>query len=446
MKKYLRDFISQIKNRPLVKDTITTSVLSIIGKGVGFLIPFFIARWFGISNYTDAFFFAYGVILFLSITVAPAIENTVVPLISQLINKKEDVGSFVSRVIIFLIPILLLFTCVFIILARPILSMITKFDTESLNLIIRLMIELSPLAVLLVISSILAGSMNTYKKFATPALSPAFRAIINLLIIFLFKDSWGVYSIARGYVIGEIFRICILLWSIRKHHLFSWRFSFKFSDDLKELFIITLYPVLGMVAVGLNPIIDQTMATWLGPTKVSVLSYADRLYTIPVTFLSSGVIVTLLSHWSERYQKHGAVRLSIDVNKAIKFILLASSILTAGLLLFSKIIVYLVYGRGALTPHVLNQINLTFVCYLFGLVPYILARVVIRALVVLKKLHFLMIVGVLRNVCNIVFNYMFMKRLGVAGIALSTSFVTLIEYVLLKQYFNKIIVRNSEST
>jgi Uncharacterized membrane protein, putative virulence factor len=445
MNKYLRNFFDKIKNSTLIRDTITTSILSIIGKGVGFLIPFFVARWFGISNYTDAFFFAYGVILFLSITIAPAVESTVVPFINQLLHSKGDVGKFISTVFLFITPILMCLVWGVILLARPTLSIVTKFDSESLDLAIRLIIELSPLIALLVISSILAGSMNAYKRFATPALSPAFRAIVNLLIIYFLKNEWGVYSIARGYVIGELLRIAVLLYMIRKYRLFNWNFSFKLSNDIKEFFLTSAYQMMGMIAVGLNPIIDQTMASWLGSTKISILSYANRLYVIPITFLSSGFIVTLLSHWSDRVQKSGILRLASDVKKTLKvcaYISLAIAILSV---LLSKYIVFLCYGKQTFSSSVSNEVVLCFIFYMVGLVPYILARVLTRALLTLKEVRILMAVGMLKNFLNIVLNIILMRYLGVIGIVMSTSFTSIFEYVFYYRYFKRLVYKNSVS-
>ena len=42
-----------------------------------------------------------------------------------------------------------------------------------------------------------------------------------------------------------------------------------------------------MVALGLNPVVDKAMASWLGQGSISVLYYAHRLYVIPLVFVSS---------------------------------------------------------------------------------------------------------------------------------------------------------------
>ena len=88
-----------VRHRPLVWDTITTTGWSTAGKAVGFLIPFFIAAWFGVSSDTDAFIFAYGLILFLANIFAPVVETVIVPFIAEARKNGEDVGKFIGNVL-----------------------------------------------------------------------------------------------------------------------------------------------------------------------------------------------------------------------------------------------------------------------------------------------------------------------------------------------------------
>lgn len=91
--------INGFLSRPLVRDTVTTTFFSTIGKAVGFLVPFFIAAWFGVTGETDAFFFAYGLILFFSMIFAPTVEGVIVPYIAEAKSQSKDVGKFVGRIL-----------------------------------------------------------------------------------------------------------------------------------------------------------------------------------------------------------------------------------------------------------------------------------------------------------------------------------------------------------
>ena len=320
---------------------------------------------------------------------------------------------------------------------KPILSLITHFDKQTLDLAYSLLIATAPLVILLVLTSIMAGTLNAYKKFAFPALSPAFRAIVNLSIIFAFKDILGVYAIAAGYVVGETLRFLILLGIIYKFRLFSLHFSLGFNSKIKEFMKTASFQIFGMVAVGLNPVVDKTMASWLGKGSVSILHYADRLYMIPITFLGTGLMVTLLSHWSSHYYESGLARLNRDLKKALKLIAPVALAITIGLILFYQPIVRLAFGRGAFARENLSAVGWVWICYLFGFVPYMIGSVYVRAHLTLKNTKALLKCALYLNGLNILFNYILMKHLGVAGIALATTLISVFTPLYLMHYFRK---------
>lgn len=438
---FLSKVWSQVHSRPLIRDTIAVTLLSTIGKGVGFLIPFFIAAWFGVTSQTDAFFFAYGLILFLSGIFAPAVESIIVPYIAEARAKYKDVGRFVGQVLGISGAGLLILAGLFLLIIRPFLSVVTRFDPSSLDLVYLLLVETTPLVILLVLTSVLAGTLNAYKKFALPALSPAFRAGINLAIIFSLKDTLGIHAIAWGYVIGEVFRLFLLLSFIHKFHLFTVSFSLKLSVELREFLRTGAYQALGMVIMGLNLVVDKIMASWLNPGSVSILQYADRLYMIPVTFLSSGFMVTFLSHWSESYygnNKSGRrEQLRNSVVRTVKYIGLISLIILIGLAVLRKPIVSLVYGHGAFPEGKLEYITWVWLCYLVGFVFYMMSQAFVRLCLVFKNTKLLLRLSVLWNALNIIFNLILMYFLKTAGIALSTSLVYIIAFFILMFLFNK---------
>jgi putative peptidoglycan lipid II flippase len=181
-----------------------------------------------------------------------------------------------------------------------------------------------------------------------------------------------------------------------------------------------------MVAVGLNPIVDKTMASWLGEGSVSVLHYADRLYSIPVLFITSGLMVALLSHWSERFYESGEKRLKEDVIKSVKVVGFITLPIMLFLIFFHQPIVNLAFGRGTFAQERLPEVGWVWVCYLLGFVPYITGIVFVRAHLVLKNTMALLHLSIANCAFNIFLNYILMQRYSVKGIALSTSITSLI--------------------
>lgn len=433
----IRDLINKYKSQPIVRDTVVTTIFATSGRGIGFLVPFFIAAWYGIGKETDAFFFAYTLIIYLAQIFSPAMESIVVPFIAEKRAKNEDVGTFIGRVLGISAIGLLALSGIFLGVIKPILTVLTRFSSNELNLIYWILLETIPLVVLLVWTSILAGTLNAYKVFVIPAISPAFRAGITIGFIYLFKKSLGVHAIAWGYVAGEVFRLGMLFWLLQKLKFFRLRLSVSWEPKFYEFLKTSSYQITGLSIIAFTPVINKTMASWLGKGSISILEYADRLYMIPLTFLSSGFTVTFLSHWSARYQTGGKQLLRQDVLKAVYAGAIISGILTILLLLTHNYLVAMVYGHGKFPREQITAVATIFWIYLFSVPPYFLVQLYARAFLTQKNTKVLLAISVFKSISTVLFNLMFMRFMGISGIALSTTLVTILSFVISIHLFHR---------
>lgn len=418
-----REVLDAIRSRPLVRDAVSTTALSTIGRAIAFLVPFFIAAWFGVSSETDAFFFAFGLVIFLVTIFSPVVEGVIVPFISEIRVDKADAGEFVGRVICMSGVGLTLIALAFVLVSKPVLPLFTKFPDEGQRLIFMILLEIVPLVVLLVWTSILSGALNAYKVFGVPAVSPAFRAAATLLFIFLFKDSLGVHAIGIGYVVGETARLVMLALLISRLNVFKIKFSFGWEKRFNEFFRTSSYQIIGMSILAFNPIINKAFASTLAPGSVSLLEYADRLYSIPGTLLVSGLMVALLSHWSERFHAGGMERLRKDVIAMFKLVGVFCVMLTVFLFLTRVFWVNMVYGAAMFDHAKITAISSLFGLYILGMSPYILVQVFVRAFLTVKETRRLLHAAYFAFAGNIIFNLLLIKPYGVYGIAFATTLV-----------------------
>jgi len=426
------------QRKPLVWDTISTTFLSTVGKGVGFLVPFFIAAWFGVSQKTDAFFFAYGLALFLANVFSNVLASITVPFFAEMEDQSRDLQQFTASLMSIGGIIVTLVLGSFLLVSPLFLPFILHLPTEGLHLVNVLLREISPLIILLTWTGILSGALNTQKSFAIPAISPAFRATITLVFIFLFRKPLGIHSIAYGYVLGELIRVLTLFfWAHRKGLVPAFPFRASLDSHMKEFLKTASYQSLAMITSGLKPVVDKTMASWLPVGSLSVLHYADRMYTIPVIFFSSGLMVTILSHWSHRYLNEGSEQLKRDLHKAVKIVALSSLAIIIIFIVFSNPLTKLALYHGAFAKERVSQARLVWICYLLGLPFQLLGILYGRAHSVLKETVVLLKRALLINILNIGFNYILMQYIGVAGIALASSITAVISVLYVSFAFYK---------
>jgi len=144
----------------------------------------------------------------------------------------------------------------FVIFLRPLLSIVTHFPAEGHSLLFLLLLEISPLIALLILSSILAGVLNTYFYFWLPAISPGLRAIICIGFIFIAKDKLGIHAVTLGYIFGELARLFVFIFFLAKKKILRLKINLQFDSELKEFLKALSFLVISSLVIGLNPIID----------------------------------------------------------------------------------------------------------------------------------------------------------------------------------------------
>ncbi len=420
-------FISLYSN-PVMKASVVTTIFSTFGKGVGFLIPFFIAIWFGVTKETDVFFFSYGIVLFFSSILGPVVENVIVPYIARKKADGEMVDQFVSKVLSVSAVFMAILVGLFVIIMPFVLPLITQFPSSSERLLVQIVFEISPLIVLIVMSSVLVGALNAEKRFSLAAVSPAIRALVVLAIAFGLNSKFGIHAIVFGYLAGELLRFTTLFVYALKQNILSAKhlFFLKIDKQFIEFFKTASYQVLGMAFVGFTLVIDRVMATWLDSGSVSLLEYGNRLYMVPVIFLTSGFLVVILSHWSNLYYEKGHNAFHKQVIKVIKVISLISVAIVILLYFSSSSIVNLLYGHGNFPEQNLIIVTAIFTGYLLGFLPYMIGQILVSAHLTHKNTKLLLKAAVYKTVLNVIGNVILMSYYGIVGIALSTSVASLI--------------------
>lgn len=430
--------IKRITNRPIIRDTFITTTLGIIGRSAGLLIPFFISAWFGISKDTDAFFFVLGILVFFSGVFAWAIESVIVPYIAKLESDgSEIIGKFVGSLLLSCWVFLLVTICFLLFAAKPILLFTTNFSHYSINTIWGLLVEISPVILLITASGILGGVLNAYKLFGYPAFSTTLSLIIIILIAYLFKDTYGVHAIVLGYIIGEAFRFVFLLLKFRQANIGQIVLSFQQKKLVYDFYKISVFMIIGMCIAGLPPIINRAIASHFGIGGVSIVEYAEKMFYIPAGVIGSGFLTVVLSYWSDVFHNRGAKELWNGVIRVTKLMVLISFFSTVLLFIFRFQLTSLAIGWGKIPETEIKEVAQLFGIYLLGLIPNILNLILVRAHLVLKNTVNLMKATFVGVGMLLLFNAIITPYIGLMGIALSlTGFqvaVSLFLFITLKK-------------
>ena len=189
--------------------------------------------------------------------------------------------------------------------------------------------------------------------------------------------------------------------------------------------------VAGAMLMSATTLVDQTMAAWLPTGSVSALGYGTKLSSVLMTVGAMALSTTLLPHLSALVARADWTALRV-LERRLRWLLLGTTIpVTAVLVLFSAPIVQLLFERGAFTAAETATVSGVQAAYLLQVPVHLLGILYVRLISALQANRLLTIGSAINLVVNIGLNVVFMRRYGVAGIALSTAAVYAVSCVYL---------------
>ncbi|MFX0197754.1 MAG: lipid II flippase MurJ [Candidatus Hodarchaeota archaeon] len=424
--------IKTIVRSKLSRDIVLTTVINSISKGTGLLVPFAVALFYGASELTDAFFFTYSFIMFFTMILSTTLESVLVPFFVEKKSIPSQLNAFLEKIFgLTIISFMIVAVSIFLLIG-PITILLTKFSSPTISLIQVLAVESIPIVLFMIVASIFVANLNAHTVFHISAISPAVRALGVTGLIVACHSMLGIHAIPLAYCIGT-FLCCVFLWNSSKRYMVVVRFlpRFRWGKKFREFVKIASFQMFGLVAVGFNPFIDRTMATWLGVGNISVLVYAEKIYFMPVLLLTGGLFTVILPRWAASSANNDHRTLREEVKLLLLVSLATSFIAVTPVLIFLENIVGVLFGAGIDDSSILQLIRETAVFYLLGVGPYIMGQIVVRALLAMKLTRSIMVISVAKSIFNVLLNLTFMWWLGVAGIALSTTVNAVIIFFVL---------------
>ncbi len=308
----------------------------LVARGVTVLIPVMVAQVYALGVETDAFFLAAAGILFWGTTMGLLLEASIV---SRLI--KRDAAE--RWALIFRAGFLLSgFT---LLLGGALVAGLWAFPwaEESAALVARtrlLFVALSPLLILNIWISLVSGWLNAERRFATVAASPALLGLFVLGAMWFLHESYGVYALVIGYLLGELARLGFLGTSLLRHSPFA-GFSRK-GEPVAPYFRNIGLQWAGLSLLNGNPLVDRLMAGGLAEGSVSTLELIERVYLVPVGVLGWAVLSVMTTAWAHAQDE--TARQWQSIRRAVGATLFGGAAIAFFLGLFHQPLLAFLYG------------------------------------------------------------------------------------------------------
>jgi putative peptidoglycan lipid II flippase len=343
--------------RRLARSTAFFSFATGLSRVLGLVREVVAARYFGVSAAMSAFTIAFQVPNLIRALVADsALQGAFVPIFTELIDRGERREAFrVASSLFFLILLVLgALTALFTIFAEPLMSLFAPgFDDNPAlkDLTVHLAQLMFPIVVLLALSGLVVGMLNSFDHFSVPALAPvAWNAVIIAALVGLvpvLPEDDEIYAYAIGILLGTIVQFLLPLpWLRGRGGHLTFRLDWR-DERVRRVLKLMLPVTIALGLINLSLLINSLFGTLVSDEAPAAIDKAFRIYQLPQGLFSISIATVLfptLARFAARGAHDDLRRTMANGVRQICLLLIPSAVLMAVL---AEPITRLVYQRGA---------------------------------------------------------------------------------------------------
>lgn len=429
------------KESSILKAAWLIAFVTIISKFVGFLRDVCIANYYGAGLISDAYFYAYQIpslAIILMGGVGGPFHSATVSVFAKLINPEEKepgekakklFNTFLTVTFIFF----LIFSILILIFAPQILNFIIHSDnTELVSLASIHLRIMTPVILIGGIIGIYYGLLITYRCFLLPNISPVLMSLSIIIIIAFTKgDKFGI-SLAIATTIGAILQFAAQFPAVRKlGYKLKPNFNIKNNAELKNLIELVFPAALSSTIGQIYVYVDMFFASQLKEGAWTAIGYANRVFQFPVGILVTAFLVPLFPVFSKLVGEKKYDDIKYYFHKGIGLLNFVAIPVMFGIIMLASDAVQLIFQRGEFDSNATYMVAQALIFLSFAIIPYVFRDSITRIFYSFNDSKTPFLIAFSSIILKFILNSLFIHRLGIAAITLSTSLVTLFNATLL---------------
>jgi putative peptidoglycan lipid II flippase len=442
----------------LARSTAFFSIATAASRVAGLAREVVAAGFYGVKGPMSAFTIAFQVPnLIRALFADAALQPAFVPVFTELIGKKHYKEAFrlASTMLLLVTMVLGAITALFVLLAPAIMPLFAPgFEGEILDLTVSLSQVLFPILVLLGISGIVVGILNSYDRFGAFAISPLFwnLAIILVLVVLepMFHGRDRIYAYAIAILVGTLVQLLIPAWDLRHTPFrFSWSFDWR-HPGVRRVLILMVPVTISLGLINFNLLINSFFGSLVSEEAPAAIDKAFRIYQLPQGIFSVA-IATVLFPTLARFANAGAIDdLRATMANGMRQILFVLVPAAAAILALSEPMIRLIYQRGAFDAHETTIVATALFWFAFSLPTNGLYLLQTRTFFSLQKPWQATALATIDLVVSALAALALYSPFGVGGIVagtgIGTSVAVIAQAVILRRRFGGLELRRLTST
>ena len=431
----------QAERLGLLKASGVTGSMTTVSRVLGLLRDVVIARIFGPGDGADAFFLANKIPNFLRRLFAEgAFNQAFVPVLSEYRATKSlaEVQQLVNYVAGSLSSILFVVTAI-VVVAAPLLAVPLAYgftdEPAKFELFLEMFRITFPYLMLVSLTAFCGSILNSYDRFAIPALTPALLnvSLITSAVFLSPYMSTPELALAWGVLIAGVGQLLFQLPFLVQIRLLPRPKTGKFHEGVQRVKTLMIPALFGVSVSQINLLLDTFIASLLVSSSVSWLYFSDRLMELPLGIFGIAIATVVLPSLSRKHAEASLDDFGQTLDWAFRLVCLIAVPATLALMVIAEPLLVTLFQNDNFSATDVIRVTSSLQAYAFGLIAFMAIKIFAPGFYARQDTKTPVRIGIIAMCTNMVLNILlvFVLDLAYVGLALATSLAAFVNAGLL---------------
>ena len=431
----------------LARSTAMFSAATGLSRVAGLVREVVAASYFGVTAQMSAFTIAFQVPnLVRSLFADAAIQAAFVPVFTEQLEQgnRREAFRLASSLIFLVTAILGALTALFILLAPVIMPLFVPDEyVDVTELTVSLSRILFPIIVLLGVTGMAVGVLNSFDRFGAYAIAPFFWNVVIITVLVglapAFPEEDEIYAYAIGVLAGTIVQLGICFWDLKNtpyglrraiEAIFSFRRADWHDSNVRRILVLMLPVTISLGLININLLINSSIGFLVSEQAPAAIDKAFRIYMLPQGIFSVAIATVLFPTLARYAARSDFDRLRSTMANGTRQILLLLVPAAAAILVLAEPMTRLVYERGVFDAASTDLVAEALFWFAFSLPFSGVFLLQTRTFFSLQRPWVPTLVGTANLVITAVVALILYDPYGVGGIVAATSLATMVSVLV----------------
>jgi putative peptidoglycan lipid II flippase len=411
-----------MSRQSVARTALTLLPLQLILRAIEVVFPLLLALWFGRSDLTDVYYFAWAVFTLAGSLVFSAFQDSAVVAVLAELRLSDPRALPAVRGSLLAYTLVVAAGLAAAVGAIAASWFAVRYAGPPRAAALAMIVPFAAYLVALSTKTFLGATLTAEHRYVPVPVAGAAGAIASICVVASARSAMSVVSVPVGLLAGELTAVAVLAAGARAAGI-SMAPTLSRPEPVRRIARLVLSEVGGSAVTRVNPVVDQLMAGIAGVAGGgTLLKLSADVASVPTSLLQAALLPVLLTHLSEDFATADFSRLRSTVARVLATVVAVLAAATAVLWLARGPLVSALFAHGAMDAAGVDRLIRLLPYQLVGVVPFGVLLVLARAHVAIQNSRIMVSMGVLNACLNAAMNLALLRPLGLEGLALATSF------------------------